>query len=84
MCHPLKLIKSPQFPSVAIYTPILVTTDQHNIRYIHNLTNVISEIICLIKIDIDSQRIERQTETEALFFRVLGVMKRREYMAILP
>ena len=44
--------------------------------YIENLTTigpVVSEIICLIKI-----RTDRYAETEDIFFRVVGVTKRRE------
>ena len=39
---------------------------------------VVSKIICLIKIRTGSKQTDRQTETGDLFFRSLGVMKRRE------
>ena len=48
--------------------------------YIQNLKTIgalVSEIICLIKIDTDRWT-DRQTETRDLFFRTLKVMKLRE------
>ena len=50
------------------------------LMYKQNMTTigpVVSEITCLIKMDID-----RQTETGDHFFRILEVMTRRENMKV--
>ena len=45
---------------------------------------VVSEIMCLMKIDRDARQTDRRTATEDHFFRTVGreVMKRRENMKL--